>query len=819
MKNTIYVILFIIISYYYNSFANYWNVTLNTLTTRETNCSISIDARFYLWKTTYLYDLLKHKNNSNLTDWFIWFKSSKIWIYNPNNNININWWFQFTSRLLPSNETSVVAVFNLWWTNIVNHPTNRNDLAAQVVYEISVAPKINWTNSGNFWYLTYYWNIWWNKSINLNNFAVNTSAITSEKECFNIYVSWCWDWTIDTWENCDDWNKINWDWCSATCTLESSLPSTSPSCWTANWRSYSYNDTNWWSFTFCSSWTPSPINPVFPSQWWTTSWTCNWTSWSTSTNCSASRWTWPWPWWWTSYICNSLTASVVSWYAPLVSNFNCNSNSNQYTIDIRNITSWANTLIHTFTNTWWSYTFSSSWTYTAQCYVWPSNVTDVNNCKKTINVMTNRTTSSLTTSTWTICWDWILQRPNSSWLFEECDFWSNSWPNWCNKTNCEIIEYTIPSWWNINITPAWDLLLWHNMSVFWNLSSSNVKIENNSISDIFIDKRFCVYKNNKSYDVINWNSICSSNIIWNLNKLWWSKQMYISDSQFIANTSKIPGKIDYWESQIITTLEWLQNIDTFLKSILNIRVAKSTVWTLWWWASLLTWTNFSNINNLSNWWFASLNPVVNKNLILSSLWNDPLSSYVKSTNNTWLINISKNEWNKELNNFNNINSNLWNITITTLPNIKFNSFDNVFIHKWNVELNTQNISWWNKTFIIENWNLVINWNITSSDNILFVVKNWNIIIKNSVNNIDAILISIWWNINWESNQTLNRLLINWALYWNVNDLILKRTYIKNRWEYVDIWTNINFTSKIFNSPPPLLSKFLWEYSKSKKIPK
>jgi hypothetical protein len=361
--------------------------------------------------------------------------------------------------------------------------------------------------------------------------------------------------------------------------------------------------------------------------------------------------------------------------------------------------------------------------------------------------------------------------------------------------------------------------LWHSMSVFWNLPSSNIKIENNSTSDIYIDKKLCAYKKNLSYDVIDWNSICSSSVVWRLNRLWWNRQIHIPDTQFIANASNIPNWVDYWESQIITTLEWQQDIDTFLKSVLNIRVAKPSVVTLWWWASLLNWTNFSNINNLSSWWFALLNPVINKNLILSSLWIRPLSSYVKSTSNPVLINISREEWNKELTNFNNINSNLWNITITTLPTNKFNSFDNVFIHKGNVELNAQNISGWNKTYIIENWNLVINWNITSWDNILFVVKNWNIIVKNSVNNIDAILIDIWWNIVWEATSTLNRLVINWALYWNVNDLLWKRTYIKDRWEYVDVWTNVNFTSKIFNSPPPLLFQFLWEYSESKKIPK
>jgi hypothetical protein len=52
------------------------------------------------------------------------------------------------------------------------------------------------------------------------------------------------------------------------------------------------------------------------------------------------------------------------------------------------------------------------------------------------------------------------------------------------------------------------------------------------------------------------------------------------------------------------------------------------------------------------------------------------------------------------------------------------------------------------------------------------------------------------------------LVINGALYGNVDDLLANRTYIKDRGEYIDVGTNINFTSKVFSSPPPLLSKFL-----------
>jgi hypothetical protein len=49
------------------------------------------------------------------------------------------------------------------------------------------------------------------------------------------------------------------------------------------------------------------------------------------------------------------------------------------------------------------------------------------------------------------------------------------------------------------------------------------------------------------------------------------------------------------------------------------------------------------------------------------------------------------------------------------------------------------------------------------------------------------------------------------LYGNIDSLLENRTYIKDREQYVDVGTNVNFSSKVFTSPPPLLSKFLAEF--------
>jgi hypothetical protein len=360
------------------------------------------------------------------------------------------------------------------------------------------------------------------------------------------------------------------------------------------------------------------------------------------------------------------------------------------------------------------------------------------------------------------------------------------------------------------------VLIWSGMSIFWNLPTwiTTVKIKNNTPSDIYLNNNVCVYMS--WANVINRsNNICEP--FWIINALDTKEYFTNIKDYFTATTEYLPWTDTYWDAQLIITLWWYKDIDTFLKSFIDVRVAKWTVNTLWWWASLLKWTKFSDVNKLSN-WFGPLKQTKNKNLILASLWVDPLSSYVKKTNNSTLITKSNDEWKKEINNFTWVTVEGTLNTRNSLPIDKFNGFENVFIHKWDVTLNFQTISWWNKTYII-NGNLTISGDITSSGNILFVVKNWTVTIKNNVKKIEAILIDIWWNINWESTSTTERLVINGALYWNIEDLLSKRTYIKNDSELVNVWTNINFTSKIFNSPPPLLSSFLWEYTESKKVAK
>lgn len=786
------------------------------------------DFRFYRWTNYWLWDFfLNNQNKEYLVSTntnYSYAKINNIWAnvsYTLWNYVWTNTWW-LTANWLPQgkwinwNKDAVIFVINnvSWNQNI----TDRNIPIWMVEYNLRNYEVTDlWNSSINTTYSYLSWSevLSSNWLLDLNTSWVNStwfkkynSIPEDHKECYVMLPAWCWDWVKDSNETCDPNDATKTWWWAGTCNASCQVVAWTCTAWTVTWSQSSAitSSTSWlcqtwavvWNFTSIVSWNTTNYT-----------WTCDGNTWW---NCSASYTT---SWWggWTP----DCVSGWVTWAqsAPITAS-----------------TPW---LCQTWAVVWG---FTSWWNWNTTNYIWTCNWNTWWNCL-----------ASYTTSWWwgwggwwwgwwggwwssTYCWDWILQRPNSVWTNEECDFWSWTWPNWCNRTDCQIIESTtpgwftdswessIPGWWTISLYPKWDLLIWHWMSVFGNLLE-NSYIQNTSNSDIYLDTPICVYKENVSYAIISWaTSVCTSWEVWLLRKNWWTKSINVSDSTFVWTVSFMPSNLDYADAKLITTLAWFKDADTFLKSTLNVRVSRPTVVTVWGWASLLNWTIYADLNNLSSWWFLLLKPEINKNLILTSLWVNPLSSYVKSISDVNILESSVNEWNKDLENISNFSVNSNNATsVFNLPTENYNWLENVYIHKWNVSLVSQTISGGNKTYIIEDWDLTINWNINSSWSVLFVVKNWNIYIKNEVTNIDWIIINIWWKVKWDSNYTLNRLVINWAIYWQLDDLLTKRTYIKDRWEYVDVWTVVNFTSKIFTSPPPLLSKFLWEYTNLQKTPK
>lgn len=419
----------------------------------------------------------------------------------------------------------------------------------------------------------------------------------------------------------------------------------------------------------------------------------------------------------------------------------------------------------------------------------------------------------------TYCGDGRLDKPYSS-TWEQCD--SNE--PWCSDT-CKITDSTFPGGTTldpnrtkpgggvVDIFPQGDLLIWDNMSVFWSLSSGNrAAVQNVANSEIYVPGLCMKTQTNTVFN----KSI--NTCFWQVGYLspGQTKSFSLSSLDLKGDTSRL-WSATFWDAKIITKIEWVSDT-SFLNAILNVRVAKSSINTAWWGAWLLNGVSLSDVNELSTKGtmpFGPLSPALNKNLILTSLWVNPLSSNVdKKVTNPSFINKSKWEVQNDLKTLSNVKKSWSDTSLDKLPYEKFNGMDNVFIHKWNVDLENSNITK-NATYIIEG-NLNINRNISTQKNVLFVVKWGNITISKDVTNINAILIVIWdGKILWDQ-KTSNILTINGALYGNISDLLEKRTYVKGNGSYVNVGTNVNFSSKIFTSPPPLLSKFLSEYVESNK---
>jgi len=83
---------------------------------------------------------------------------------------------------------------------------------------------------------------------------------------------------------------------------------------------------------------------------------------------------------------------------------------------------------------------------------------------------------------------------------------------------------------------------------------------------------------------------------------------------------------------------------------------------------------------------------MNKNLILTSLGTNPLSSYTKTVNDARIVNTSKTDGQKDLSGFSKNFSTGSIQTITQLPTQKYNGFENIFTHHGNVTLSSTNIT-------------------------------------------------------------------------------------------------------------------------------
>jgi hypothetical protein len=156
--------------------------------------------------------------------------------------------------------------------------------------------------------------------------------------------------------------------------------------------------------------------------------------------------------------------------------------------------------------------------------------------------------------------------------------------------------------------------------------------------------------------------------------------------------------------------------------------------------------------------------------------------------------------------------------------VKYKWHDNILVlDKWSLVINNASDIKPHTTYIIEDWNLIIESDISYTwDYSAFVVKKWNIQIPDGERKIKWIFMTMTdWKgfIAWDNVYTRNRLIVDWALYWNVEDLVHHRTFIEydNGNNQVNVWTVVNLTSEILQNPPPLLTKFLNDYIELRKV--
>jgi len=853
------------------------NLNLSTLTCDDTNS-------IYVYKNDYSV-IWDHFHNTKSYDLFLWkYRSMSTWNYFRYNITNtdldswtnvlvfnrpllrwlwrkVSWWQtirQWTTAedYAPDDNASFAdsswAFVSGWITDSLdwftfNKPNVRN-------YSTPSSPS-TWNNYDDIYKsATLY-----DEDNNINTISDNSAIIL----CNTFVVRWCWDWrlgftwddwiawTADDedyywdiyhWEECDDGNNNDNDWCSSTCKLETPnvtltiTPSNSSSSFTwvldstkSSRSDYiEFNDGNW---NITNSWIVFPISKFYTSTTNASVSVISNYSWliqpglSLPTNFTSASVTisTDWWWWWTwvcwDWVINTPNSSWV--------NEEC---------DDWNTTSW-DWCSATCTNEWW-------WWWTWVCWDWYINGWE--SCETHQYIYHSQTCWSWTwaydcsytsldpvpTVAWCrasdcrYCWDSTLE--DTQW--EECD---NS-ESWCNSCSINYSDPTWPGWSWTSVIYEPKKLIWNDQPVYpgW---TDKPKLQNVTWYPIYISKEFCVnrfYQKNNHWvsfyprESINFNWIPLGYCEWPVWLMQPNDFYYWLEVATTGWTWRINDFNDtekYVDNQVIAWLDnnWDRNFQLDEPNEEKIiRVSIPSVSTVWWWTSMVDSNRKWDLYDLASDWISD--QTKNNNFIVSSLsatsTTNPLSSYTIKSDN-WVIKTQAIiEWDNDVSSFNSISA---STPTSTIYNISwFNNYNwltNVYYYRWNVILNSVNIIGGNKTFIID-WNFKVNWNITSSDSLAFVIKWGSFIIWNWVTRLDWVYISMDDKIEWDWIQTSNQLLVNWALYGNIDDLVRDRTYISDNWNWlIDVWTVVHYTSKVYTTPPPMLWDFIWQYMEVWKV--
>lgn len=471
-----------------------------------------------------------HINWDTKIDWYMYALDAVIAWLTETENLKINWLSNSGNKCLYVNNNwevlraSTDCNFLWWfsWDNLWDH-TARNHL-----------------QMASFWIQ----NIWWS-SINCD--TTKSWSIKFSDNCFQ-WCNWtnrvnlwwicsteiCWNNNVWITEECDDWNIINWDWCSSLCISE----------------------------------TP---------------------------------------------ICN-FHFTPTSWNTPLQVKFNWTEQSRSiYTIDFGD---WETPYSNIWSFSWTTHIYKTNWIFYPQLNI--KNKLDYN---KKINCYSSTSTTGIIIEQNNSCWDWIIQKPNSLWIYEQCDNWLYNSITWeCNtnclynipecKINASINLFTWGTWisiltWAISpranyvikeINPSWEekkilLLTW------WTNDFTETRIS--ELNPMIWEYTIILYSNNGI-----WNS-CSTKInlysneeyaCWNLhdtdqieleeNQNWLCKAGYtLTTKSFEINTGTIKDVINNrtWAKAIIFTWNiWAENptIITYIDTGKNMVYYN---WWLFWW--------------------------------------------------------------------------------------------------------------------------------------------------------------------------------------------------------------------------------------------
>jgi hypothetical protein len=350
----------------------------------------------------------------------------------------------------------------------------------------------------------------------------------------------------------------NLNWHNTSCSASrASLPPSYWSCWTANWYSYTYNNTNWLGKTFCANWAVvQSVDPTFPDEWTTAYWKC--IKDLNIVNCSAYRAPEeipPQPV--DPYSCYYISNWLPKWSTCNVFEKNvCSEKCEQENRwkAVRTYMSW---------NCWDECSPDDEWMISCvQRCDWWCNPNEPKPANEIVDKTINIDDCPAIDSPWWYCWDSITQNLwNSDWLEEACDDWNTDNNDTCTN-NCTDPHSSQPWEWTIIENATCDLSdSWYANNSDTNAIYATLSVETEDHKDainLWTPSAFVDLSNNK-VDRVYWtgpSSLEINAVTTNIIIKWdWSPQkVKIADvkskTPFVSCNNKVSFSL-WWQNMVL----------------------------------------------------------------------------------------------------------------------------------------------------------------------------------------------------------------------------------------------------------------------------